>query len=245
VAFVAGKGGVGTTTTAASVGVTLAALRNDETTLVDPRYGTPSLGQRLTGQPALTVADFAAGTRAPRTRGTLGIVDAAPWRTPIWHGDLMRTLDELRESNAFTIVDLGTDVSDNGAAVLGRADQTVVVTVPTPDAVEATRLALLRVRHTEPHRYGAVLVAVVCLNARQYRSLRPVLRQVSAALGMRVERVIGIPFDPALAAGTTLAPHALHPATREAYLYLAGLVAEHAGSGTPAMSRPILMGGRR
>jgi MinD-like ATPase involved in chromosome partitioning or flagellar assembly len=249
VAFVAGKGGVGTTTVAAGVALTLAALRHDETTLVDPRYGTPSLGQRVTGQPAPTVAQFASGTHAARTRGRLGVVDPAPWRAPIWHGDLMRALDQLREANAFTIVDLGTDVSENGTAVLGRADHTIVVTAPTPDAIEATRLALLRVRHIEPSRYGALMVAVVCLNTRQYRSVRQLLKQVANALGIPAERAMAVPFDAVLATGAEIAPEALHPATREAFLYLAGIIAEGAGVNTPppasAVSRPILVGGRR
>jgi hypothetical protein len=58
-AFLAGKGGMGTTTLAAGVGLTLAALRNDTTALVDLHRGPALLGRRLAGRTAATLSQLA------------------------------------------------------------------------------------------------------------------------------------------------------------------------------------------
>jgi MinD-like ATPase involved in chromosome partitioning or flagellar assembly len=228
-AFVAGKGGVGTTTTAAGVSLTLAALRHDATTLVDPRHGTGSLGRRLAGQPAPTVAQLAdsrpglPGLDPLRVRGALGVVDGAPWHSPATLAELSALLDRLRDGCGFAVVDLGNDVSEVADSVLVRADQAVVVTTSAHDAVESTRVALLRVRQIEPRLIGTAVVAIACLTASQHRRTA---RRLRAALGLPEQRIVAVPFDPVLAAGGPVEPARLRPASREAFLLLAGFLAD-------------------
>jgi MinD-like ATPase involved in chromosome partitioning or flagellar assembly len=226
IAFLAGKGGVGTTTTAAGVAVTLAILRNDPTALVSARSGTGSLGRRLAGRPAPPVPALAgAGPAAAplRVHGNLAVVDGSPWHTPTPRGTLLQLLAELRDQHPITVVDVGNDLGEPAQGALGRADQIVLVTSASQDAVAATRTALSRVHQVDPFRLASLVVAVTCLSERQYRRTA---RRLRAELGVAVPRVVPVGFDPWLATGDRLDPARLRPATREAYLRIAGLIVE-------------------
>jgi MinD-like ATPase involved in chromosome partitioning or flagellar assembly len=247
-AVVAGKGGVGTTTVAAGVALTLASLRHDTTTLLDPRHGTGSLGRRLAGQPAPTVtqlADCRPGLPGPdplRVRGVLGVVDGAPWHSPASLAELAAVLDRLRDEFGFAVVDVGNDVSEVADSVLLRADQVVVVTTAAQDAVESTRVTLLRVRQVEPRLVGTAVVAIACLTAGQYRRTA---RRLRVDLGLPGQRIVAVPYDPVLAAGGPLEPGRLRPASREALLRLAGFLADPGEPGrdlavpVPDLDRPV------
>jgi MinD-like ATPase involved in chromosome partitioning or flagellar assembly len=232
VGFIAGKGGVGTTTTAAAVALTLATLRTDEVTIVDAQRGAGSLGHRLANRPAPTVPQLAAGppTAPPapppgplRARGGLGVVDGVPWHDSMEPDQLMRALEDIRRSSAFTLVDIGDDLSDVGATVLSRVDQVVLVTTTSQDAVGATAAALGRIGRTDPRRFETIVIAVVCLTARQYRRAA---RRLRTELGLPDRRIVAVPFDPALATGAPLEPEHLRAPTREAFVRLAGYVAD-------------------
>jgi MinD-like ATPase involved in chromosome partitioning or flagellar assembly len=234
VTVVAGKGGVGTSTVATAVATVLAALRHDTTALLDPRHGTGSLGRRIAGQPAPTVAQLGARVRghpatAPlRVHGSLSVVDGAPWHAPVRGAQVTALLDELREAHTFTVVDLGNHPSDNTRLILGRTHHVVVVTTPTVDALDAVRVALLRIRSVQPDLLGTVVAAVPSLHPRVDRGAVARLRD---GLGLPADRTVRVPYDPALAGGGPLVADALRPGTREAYLRLAALVA-HPGEPT-------------
>ncbi|HEX6683471.1 MAG TPA: hypothetical protein VF062_11775 [Candidatus Limnocylindrales bacterium] len=229
VVFLSGKGGSGTTSTAAGIGLTLATVRTDNVAIVDARRGTTSLGRRLAGKPAPNVAQLSEPEDAPprhllplRARGLLGVVDAPPWHSRLAHTRVLHVLDRLRETHALTLADVGTDLEPAGQAVLGRADQVVLVTTTSRDAIDATRIALGRIWEEAPHRLNTLIVAVACLTSRQYRRT---LRHLHTELGL-TSRIVAVPWDPALAAGDPMDPDTLRPATREAFLRLAGLVAD-------------------
>jgi MinD-like ATPase involved in chromosome partitioning or flagellar assembly len=223
VGFVAGKGGVGTTTTAAGVALTLGALRTDGTVLVGARHATASLGRRLAGQVAPSVGDILAGREgAPAgplpVSAALDVVDGPGWARPIPPAVLVAALEGLRRQKAFTVADVGDDALMNGHAVLGRADQLVLVTTASADAVEATRHVLARLGAGPPP-----IVACVCLTPWQSPGT---VRRLRAVFGLPDERVVGIPYDPALAAGGPLGLAHLRPATRESFVHLAGLLVD-------------------
>jgi MinD-like ATPase involved in chromosome partitioning or flagellar assembly len=224
VTFLAGKGGVGTTTTAAGAALVLSSLRTDGAALVDARCGTPSLGLRLAGQPAPTVMMLSPQARQEplRVRGALGVVDGGPWHGQLARDKVVAVLENLRQSNAFTLVDAGNDMSETGHAVLGRADQVVLVTTTSQDALAGVRIALSRVSQVEPHRLRTIVVAVVCLTSRHRRTVRRLREQ----LGLAGRRIVAVPFDPLLAAGGRLEPSELRAATWEAFLRLAAHIAD-------------------
>lgn len=229
VAVLAGKGGVGTSTTAAATAMVLATLRHDPTALLDPRHGTGSLGLRLAGRPAptieqLTTAPPAGRAAAPlRINGSLDVVDGAPWHSPVAADRLGGTLDALRDSHALTIVDVGNHPADNTRLILGRTDQMVVVVGATRDAVESARVALSRVLSVAPVLLSSVVVAVpsVASSAGHGDPAR-----LAAGLGVPERRVVAVPYDPALVHGGAIALREMRPATCTAFLRLAGMVAD-------------------
>lgn len=226
IAFLAGKGGVGTTTTAAGVALTLATLRNDTTALVSARSGTGSLGYRLHGQPAPPVPALVGAEPSQEplwVYGNLAVVDGSPWHTPTPRGSLVQLLEDLRGRHPITVVDVGNDLGESAQGALGRADQVVLVTSASQDAVAATRIALSRVHQVDPFRLATIVVALTCLSERQYRRTA---RRLRTELGVAGPRVVPIAFDPWLAAGDRLDPARMRSTTREAYLRIAGLVVE-------------------
>ena len=226
VLFVAGKGGVGTTTTGIGVSHTLATLRTDQTVLVDSRIGTRSLGERVAEMRAPSTLDLADGTdrRGPLAfRSRLHLVDAPPWHLPLDAGRLGQLLGRLRDGFQFIGVDTGNDSGDVGQAALGRADQVVIVTSTSRDAVAAIRVALGRIQHTNPSRLDTVVVAVVSTTGRGHQKT---VRALHDELGLEPSRIVVIPYDRGLVAGDRFDPDRLRTVTREAYLRLAALVAD-------------------
>ncbi len=215
-AFIAGKGGVGATTTALGAALTLAALRTDLTAVVDARHGTPSLGQRLDKRQ----------------------VDGMPWFGPAPGRGVVQLLDQLRDRFAFILADLGNDIDWAGQSVLARADRTVLVTTPYHDAASAVRTTLGRIYQMDPQRLDTIVVAVVCLTARQFRHTA---RRLYADLRLGPGRLIPVPHDPHLATGEPMRAALLRPATREAYLRIAGAIADPGESIVPV---PVAPGGR-
>ncbi len=242
IAFLAGKGGVGTTTTATAVALTLSTLRQDTTALISARQGGSSLGERLLGQPAPPVPAVAEGgpDQAPLwVHNSLAVVDGAPWHSPVGREPLLRVLDQLRSQHPLTLVDVGNDLGEAAQAAVERADQVVLVTTVSHDAVTAARTALSRVHEVDPYRLATVVLAVVCLNPGQFRRASRRLRQ---ALGLAEARIVPIGFDPWLGNGERMEPAQLRPVTREAYLRIAALVADPGSPGQwfspPATAAP-------
>ena len=227
IAFLAGKGGVGTTSTAAGVALTLATVRADQPALVSLRAGGSALGQRLLGQPApplpVELGDDEPAVEPLWVHGSLAVIDGPPWHTPVRPEPLGGLLDQLRSRHPLTLIDVGTELGEAAQRAVTRADQVVLVTSASLDAIAAVQLAMSRVHQVDPFRLSTLVVALVCLNSRQYRR---VLHRLRAELGVRGPRIVPVRFDPWLAAGSRIEPVRLRAATREAYLQLAGLVVE-------------------
>jgi MinD-like ATPase involved in chromosome partitioning or flagellar assembly len=227
IAVVAGKGGVGASTTASATAMVLAALRHDSTALLDPRHGTGSLGMRLAGRPAPTIEQLITATPL-RINGSLDVVDGAPWHSPVTATRLAAALDALRDSHALTIADVGNHPDDNTRLILGRADQVVVVASTTRDAIESTRVALSRIRSVAPVLLSTVVVAVPSVASRTGRGdpARLAAELLAAEPAVPGWRVVPVPFDPALMRGGAIALREVRSATRTAFLRLAGLIAD-------------------
>jgi MinD-like ATPase involved in chromosome partitioning or flagellar assembly len=211
VAVLAGAGGVGTTTTAAGIGLTLAALRTDRTLLVDPGAGAAPLSQRL------------AGGRGPGPTPVrdLEVVDGARWHEPASGADPDALPGHLADGNEVVVLDVGNAPGAGAHAAVRHAGRIVIVSGTGPGAVASVRAALDRLHRSGPAPPGVVL-AVVRLSRRRCRGSVRAMRRVLDAAG--VGPAVVVPYDPSLAAGEALDPRRWRPATRQAYLTLAALV---------------------
>jgi len=229
VTFSAGKGGVGTTTVALAVGSALAALREDETVLVDAQAGTPALSALLGLDGAPRARDLARPSfdRHPAVApGGLRVVDGSGWGTPLRRGDVAVLLDRLKADHAFVLVDLGNDAGDAGHALLARSDQAVIVTGPGAAGLAAARVAGDRVEQLDPGTAARALHVIVCAHAESYRRVRKEVEQQRTSGPVRA---VVVPPDPLLALGQPFDPGGLRPATREAMLQIAAAVAVSGG----------------
>ncbi|MET0819753.1 MAG: hypothetical protein ABWY58_02220 [Aeromicrobium sp.] len=221
VTFVSGKGGVGCTTVAVGVGTAFMAMREDHSVVVDVQQGTPSLAASFGAEAARSVASLVAESEAtapPTAPSGLGLVDGSGWDQALTRNDVVGVLDRLRSDHTFNLLDVGDDAGEAGHAALARADQAVVVTGPGEMGVAALRTALERVRLVNPEAASVAVHVVVCPHEQAYReALR--LTGSSAA-------VVVVPPDPYLQEGHAYDPARVASTTREAFLRIAGAVAQ-------------------
>jgi MinD-like ATPase involved in chromosome partitioning or flagellar assembly len=224
VVFLAGKGGVGTTTVAVGVGCALAALRDDATTLVSFRAGAPSLAAALTGTRAPTAREFGRddSSAAPLVLpNALRLVDAPRWSMPVRRREVPMIVDRLGQQSTFLLFDVGSDTGEAAHSLLSRADQVVVVGAPGHDGVEASRLAAERVADVDPFLLDSALYVVVCPREAAHKAVvRRMREEVTHGA-----RVVSVPPETSLAEGRPFDPAAVGPLTRLAMIDVAGLVA--------------------
>ncbi len=222
VAFVGGKGGVGCTTVAVGVGTAFMAMREDHSVVVDVQQGSASLGRTFGAGEPRTVTSLLSEVEAtipPAAPTGLGLVDGSGWDQGLSRGDVAGVLDRLRADHTFNLLDVGDDAGEAGHAALARADQAVVVTSPGELGVGALRSALDRIKVVNPQAASSAVHVVVCPHEHAYREAH---REFSGALGVSI---VVVPPDPYLQAGHAYDPAQVAPATREALLRVAGLVA--------------------
>ncbi|VXC43674.1 hypothetical protein [Aeromicrobium sp. 9AM] len=222
VAFIAGKGGVGCTTIAVGVGTAFMAMREDHTVVVDVQQGSPSLGRTFGAAEPRTVGSMLSeveATTPPAAATGLGLVDGSGWDQGLTRSDVSGVLDRLRADHTFNLLDVGDDAGEAGHAALARADQAVVVTSPGELGIGALRSALDRIKIVNPQATASAVHVVVCPHEQAYREAQ---REFAGALGVSV---VVVPPDPYLQSGHAYEPAHVAPATREALLRVAGLVA--------------------
>lgn len=229
VALHAGKGGVGTTTIALGVGMALAAVRDDQSVLVDVHTGTPSLAA-LQGQPVAPngrdLVQAGSELEPRRLAGGLHVVDSVGWGAPLRRAETVPLLERLGRDFAFTLVDVGNDSGQAGGAALARSDQTVIVTSAGHWGLAAAQLASTRLRGIDPYAVQRAVYVVVCTHEESYRRVH---REVMQQLANGPVRVVVVPPDSSLRAGTPFDPSAVSAATREAMLEVAAAVAVSGG----------------
>lgn len=206
-----GKGGVGKTTTAVSVGAALAES-GAETVVVDADLGManvaelldlsedgPTLQDVLTGDHEIEAATY-------RTEEGLAVVPGSPTLESYGGADpagLQAVVASLREAFEYVILDTGAGLSHDAALPLGLADAVVLVTTPRQTAASNTG----KTRELA-ERIGATVGGVVVTRVREEPSeLGP--EAVSELVGTTV--LTAVPEDgsvrEALAAGEPIVTH--------------------------------------
>lgn len=239
VAVLSIKGGVGKTTTTLGLGSALAMTRNDRVIAVDANPDRGTLGERVRDNSVQSTvrdllsdphiqryADLRAHTRMAGSRLEVLASEQEPAVSEVFgEADYRRTVEILRQFYTIILTDCGTGIMHSAmAGVLDLAHTIVLVSAP---AIDAARSASATLDWLMEHGHGALVrEAHVVLSASRPGSAALNLDKVYEHFEARCRTVHMIPFDPHLAEGADMDASLLKPATFQAYLELAGAVAE-------------------
>jgi MinD-like ATPase involved in chromosome partitioning or flagellar assembly len=233
------KGGVGTTTITALLGMALADVRDDRVLAIDahPDRGTlaarVSPGGRTSVRDVVThaggihsVNDFAAYVARDETRLDIIASEAGPTLgLGFDQGDLGVLAGIAERFYGMALTDAGGATTHSVLrALLARANGLVVVTGGSLDEAE---LASETLTWLATKGYDELVRdAVVAINAATLGTDVRALESIRAHFAARVRDVVIMPYDPALAAGAVIEYDLLDVHTREAARDLAAAVVD-------------------
>jgi MinD-like ATPase involved in chromosome partitioning or flagellar assembly len=236
------KGGVGKTTTTFGLGSALAMVRHDRVIAVDANPDRGTLAERV-GDTSTTstvrdllsdpnihrYADVRNHTLMAASRLEVLASEQDPAVAEVFGAeDYRRTVEILRYFYNVILTDCGTGIMHSAmSAILDLAHTIVLVSSP---AIDAARSASATLDWLMQHGHsGLVREAHVVLSASRPGSAALKLDKVYEHFQTRCRSIHLIPFDPHLAEGADVDFARLRPPTRQAYLELAGAVAENFG----------------
>jgi len=232
------KGGAGKTTTTLMLGHTLAVHRGDRVVALDANPDAGSLIYRVRRESPATVtsllgerelitkyADLRAYTsQAPSRLEVIASDDNPTITQALGERDYHVALDLLSHHYNLILVDTGTGILDSAVqGILREADQIVVV---MPPALDGARVAAGTLDWLDQHGHADLVEsAVAVINTTRGRPRWLQLDEIEKHFSDRCAGTVRIPWDPALESGAAVELEDLRPATRDAYLELAEVVA--------------------
>ncbi|MFC5268851.1 MinD/ParA family protein [Kribbella qitaiheensis] len=233
------KGGAGKTTTTLMLGHTLAVHRGDRVVALDANPDAGSLIYRVRRESPATVtsllgerelitkyADLRAYTsQAPSRLEVIASDDDPRISQALGDLDYRAAIGLLTHHYNLILVDTGTGILDSAVqGILREADQVVVV---MPPALDGARVAAGTLDWLDQHGHeDLVTSAVAVINTTRGRPRWLQLDEIEKHFSARCAGTVRIPWDPALETGAATDLDDLRPATRDAYLELAELVAD-------------------
>jgi MinD-like ATPase involved in chromosome partitioning or flagellar assembly len=232
------KGGVGKTTTTLGLGSAFATIRTDRVIAVDANPDRGTLAQRVADPSQATVSDLLADSSLDRysdvrhyTRMSASRLEVlgSPLDPAVSEAfgerDYRRTIDILQNYYNVILTDCGTGIMHSAmAGVLDLAHAIVLVSSP---ALDAARSASATLEWLTNHGYsGLVREAHVVLSASGPGAAAVRMEKLYDHFGARCRSVHLIPFDSHLAEGGEVDIELLKPSTFEAYVDVAGAIAE-------------------
>jgi MinD-like ATPase involved in chromosome partitioning or flagellar assembly len=233
------KGGVGKTTTTLGLGSALAMARSDRVIAVDANPDRGTLAERvsdsstestvrdLLSDPNISrYADVRSHTRMAGSRLEVLASEQEPAVSEVFgETDYRRTVDILRHYYNIILTDCGTGIMHSAmAGVLDLAHAIVLVSSP---AMDAARSASATLDWLMQHGHSTLVrEAHVVLSSSRPGSAAMKLDKVYEHFEARCRSIHHIPFDPHLAEGADIDFSLLNTQTYQAYLGLAGAVAQ-------------------
>lgn len=238
IALLSLKGGVGKTTTTATLGSTFASLRGDRVIAVDANPDRGTLSQKIPLETPATVrnllrdeqsiekySDVRSYTSQSRHRLEVLASDSDPAVSEAFSADdYARTVTMLEKFYSIVLTDCGTGLMHSAMqSILEEADALVVV---SSGSVDGARSASATLDWLDAHGYRELVArSVAVVNAVRPRSGKVDLPKVVEHFEQRCRLVRLIPFDPHLEEGAEIELERLRPKTRNALLELAAAVA--------------------
>jgi MinD-like ATPase involved in chromosome partitioning or flagellar assembly len=243
------KGGVGKTTVAALLGLTLAEHRGDRVVALDADPDAGTLADRLTGEPGVTVRELLAhvdGVRAlpdvarfTSLAGRLQVLasEQDPARSEAFNrAEYEQVCRVLRRFYNIVVTDSGTGILHSAMdGTLALTDTLVVVGALTLDsASRASKTLDWLVAHGHRDLVGnAVVVLAGDRTSKEVDTTR-----LRSHFATRCRAVVDLPHDPHLATGGRIDMGALRRTTVDAVLELTALVADDFGAARPPDGAP-------
>nr|QGW61184.1 ESX-1 secretion-associated protein EspI [Mycolicibacterium sp.] len=233
------KGGVGKTTTAVSLGATLASMRGDRVIAVDANPDLGTLAQRGPSETRLTVRDLLADQHVDRysdvrrytSQSSSRLELLASERDPavseaFSEADYRAVHDILQRFYNIILTDCGTGLTHSAmAGVLDEADALVLVLSP---AIDSARSALATLDWLQHHSYARLVPNTRAVISCARPGPMPVdISQLSQHFLPRVHSVRVIPYDRHLAEGAEISLELMARKTRQAYADLATSIAQN------------------
>jgi MinD-like ATPase involved in chromosome partitioning or flagellar assembly len=238
------KGGVGKTTVSACLGLVLAEHRGDRVIALDANPDAGTLADRLTGDTSVTVRHMLENLESAYSLADVARYTSLAGRLQVLASEqdpaLSETFDRAgyeRVCSVLTrfynvlITDSGTGLVHSAMeGTLALADSLVVVGAPTVDgASRASKTLDWLVAHGYESQVAHAVVVLSC--DRQSSEVDP--KRVREHFDSRCRGVVDIPHDPHLASGGRIELERLRPATHDAFLALAALLADGFGGRPP------------
>ena len=242
VAVMSIKGGVGKTTVAACLGLTLAEHRGDRVVVLDANPDAGTLAERLTGEPGVTVRELLRDldrihswsdmSRYTSLAGRLQVVASEQDPADVFgREEYERVSALLGRYFDLTVTDSGTGLVHSAmAGTLTIADGLVVVGSPTVDGAGRAAKTL---DWLCAHGHAQLAADAVVLLNHDRVSADVDAGRIHAYFAARCRAVVDVPHDPHLAVGGRIDPARLREPTRTAFLRLAAEVADGFRDGGP------------
>ncbi|QUH05276.1 AAA family ATPase [Saccharopolyspora erythraea] len=239
IAMLSLKGGVGKTTTTATLGSTFSSLRGDRVIAVDANPDRGTLSQKIPLETTATVRHLLrdsghvrkySDVRSYTSQGPSRLEILASEQDPavseaFSEDDYRRTVTLLEHFYNIVLTDCGTGLMHSAMkGVLDLADSLVIV---SSGSIDGARSASATLDWLDAHGYGALVKrSVAVINSVRPGSGKVDVDKLIAHFGSRCRAVSRIPFDPHLEEGAEVELDQLAPPTRMALLELAAVVAD-------------------
>jgi len=239
IALLSLKGGVGKTTITATLGATFASTRGDRVVAVDANPDRGTLSQKVPLETPATVRHLLRDAEGIAAYSDVrGYTSQGPSRLEVLASesdpavseafssdDYTRTLEVLERFYSLVLTDCGTGMLHSAmSAVLEKADVLVVI---SSGSVDGARSAAATLDWLDAHGHqDMVRNSIAVINAVRPRSGKVDLTKVVDHFSRRCRAVKQVPFDPHLEEGAEISLDRLKPATREALIELAAVVAD-------------------
>lgn len=234
------KGGVGKTTMTLALGSIFAMLRGDRVAAVDANPDAGNLAHRVAPTQDRKITDVLRDADAIDSYAVLRdyTSQAVESRLEVLasdddprigqaldRGDYHRLISLLDRFYNLILLDTGTGILDSAnQGLLQEADQVVLVLGP---GLDGGRAAALTLDWMDQHGFGDLVAhAVVVINGLR-RGSDVVADHMRQHFEKRCERVLTVPWDPALAAGAQTNLSGLRGQTRDAFVQVAAAVADN------------------
>jgi len=163
IAIVSGKGGVGKTTTAINLGISLSKL-GKSVTIIDANVSTPDVALSL-GAPVVPIAlQHVLSNRAKSENavyrhhsGTKILPSSLSFKENIELSLLKNVINDLKETNDFVLIDCAAGVNAETRSVIESADECLIVTNPEMPALSSALKTIMVAKELDKKITGIIV----------------------------------------------------------------------------------------